>query len=462
MSLRISTASKPSMIILCGLGIGAYWAWNFVFIDTATNSLMWMVNVFAHLATLALSIPLEKRLASLLKRPWFIVSITTLVVVGTVAYQAGQYSSNVPQIAAWISAVVVGASSAGLFLLWSASYIRFTIVREQEAASYCGIVLGFLINVLVMLLPGTLRTAVITMLPIISAVSSGAVNRAKATDIKSVRARTTFPAFKTMLPLRLVLCTLVCGIPMGYFKASFEGSWSSINTLALVCIVVAIVFEVVYTSKNHQSFLPKVIIMLIAGGMIILPVFSEFQLASGVLISVGSFIFRAYLYQICGMITTHVKGASISLLAFATCLLDTGWIAGICLHVALKGYSPTFGVAVALVIAYVVFAVGLFILPRRFDYFSYDDSDTGESESTELLSQEVKTTESIERLAVKYSLTRREKEVASCLVQGMGVIEISEVLVVSKNTAKTHVNHIYQKCNVHSKEEFAQLVSEIE
>lgn len=132
------------------------------------------------------------------------------------------------------------------------------------------------------------------------------------------------------------------------------------------------------------------------------------------------------------------------------------------MHVALKGYSPTFGVAVALVIAYVVFAVGLFILPRRFDYFSYDDSDTGESESTELLSQEVKTTESIERLAVKYSLTRREKEVASCLVQGMGVIEISEVLVVSKNTAKTHVNHIYQKCNVHSKEEFAQLVSEIE
>ena len=460
MGVRISTASKSSMVVLCGLGIGAYWAWNFTFIDTAINPLMWMVNVVAHLVTLAISIPLAKLIARLLKRPAFTAVVTSLVVLGTVAYQVSQFNSDVPQMAPWISAVVVGSSSAGLFLLWAASYIRFTIVREQEAASYCGIVLGFLLNVLVTLLPEALGFVAVTALPIISAISSGVVNGAKATDIKSVRARTVFPAFKTMLPLRLVLCTLICGVPMGYFKASFEGSWSLINILALVCIITAIVFEILYTNKNHQSFSPKVIIMLIAGGMIILPVFSEFQLASGVLIAVGSFIFRAYLYQICGMITTHVKGASISLLAFATCLLDIGWIVGICLHAALRGYSPTFGVAVALVIAYVIFAVGLFMLPKRFDYFSYDDGDSGEGETMDSPAVEVKMSEGVERLAVKYSLTRREKEVASCLIQGMGVLEISEALVVSKNTAKTHVNHIYQKCNVHSKEELAELVGE--
>jgi DNA-binding CsgD family transcriptional regulator len=61
-------------------------------------------------------------------------------------------------------------------------------------------------------------------------------------------------------------------------------------------------------------------------------------------------------------------------------------------------------------------------------------------------------------LAQTYDLSPREHEVLQLLAQGRGVPYISEKICVSGNTAKTHVKRIYQKCNVHSKEELIDLI----
>jgi DNA-binding NarL/FixJ family response regulator len=47
-------------------------------------------------------------------------------------------------------------------------------------------------------------------------------------------------------------------------------------------------------------------------------------------------------------------------------------------------------------------------------------------------------------------LTSRELEVLACLVDGMNRIEISELLCVSPNTVRTHVQSILHKLKVHS------------
>jgi DNA-binding CsgD family transcriptional regulator len=61
-------------------------------------------------------------------------------------------------------------------------------------------------------------------------------------------------------------------------------------------------------------------------------------------------------------------------------------------------------------------------------------------------------------LARLHNLSPREREVLLLLAQGRGAPYISDKICVSSNTVKTHIKRIYQKCDVHSKEELLDLI----
>lgn len=61
-------------------------------------------------------------------------------------------------------------------------------------------------------------------------------------------------------------------------------------------------------------------------------------------------------------------------------------------------------------------------------------------------------------LAGEYGLTERERDVLGMLARGMGGPQIQESLVVTQNTVKTHVRHVYRKLDVHSQREVVELV----
>ena len=66
--------------------------------------------------------------------------------------------------------------------------------------------------------------------------------------------------------------------------------------------------------------------------------------------------------------------------------------------------------------------------------------------------------QSCEALAREHGLSARELDVMRLLAQGKGGQEIQDELVVSRNTVKTHVRHIYRKLDVHSQQELINLV----
>ncbi len=65
-----------------------------------------------------------------------------------------------------------------------------------------------------------------------------------------------------------------------------------------------------------------------------------------------------------------------------------------------------------------------------------------------------------ERIAREYRLTNREEEVLQLLAQGMTARVISEELVISPGTAKSHLRNIYAKLGVHTQSELILLVHE--
>lgn len=61
----------------------------------------------------------------------------------------------------------------------------------------------------------------------------------------------------------------------------------------------------------------------------------------------------------------------------------------------------------------------------------------------------------------KYKITNREQEVIELLIKGCSYKEISEQLVVSLSTVKTHIRNIYKKTDVKNKIELINMINEI-
>lgn len=82
-----------------------------------------------------------------------------------------------------------------------------------------------------------------------------------------------------------------------------------------------------------------------------------------------------------------------------------------------------------------------------------------EGESNGLL-QEENLDEKVVRIAAEGGLSSRETEVLGYLARGRSQPYIRDTLVLSKNTVASHVKHIYQKLNVHSRQELLDLFAD--
>ena len=65
-------------------------------------------------------------------------------------------------------------------------------------------------------------------------------------------------------------------------------------------------------------------------------------------------------------------------------------------------------------------------------------------------------------LARSFGLTRREEDVLALLLEGASATDIAAGLVVSEATARSHIQHIYQKLSVHSRDELLRFCGERE
>lgn len=63
-----------------------------------------------------------------------------------------------------------------------------------------------------------------------------------------------------------------------------------------------------------------------------------------------------------------------------------------------------------------------------------------------------------QKLAQDSGLTPREAEILALIALGRSAKYIAEELVISYNTTRTHIRHVYEKLNIHSKQELIDLV----
>ncbi len=68
----------------------------------------------------------------------------------------------------------------------------------------------------------------------------------------------------------------------------------------------------------------------------------------------------------------------------------------------------------------------------------------------------------LEAISARYGLTPRESEIMQYLVKGRSAQYIQDTLVLSRNTVKSHMKHIYTKLGVHTQQELISLFERCE
>ena len=182
--------------------------------------------------------------------------------------------------------------------------------------------------------------------------------------------------------------------------------------------------------------------------------------------SIGFYLFLPRVFQVVAKTGTDHNTDPIRLLAEAEIVLS---IAEVIATVALGAsqfdrLSPTVHLTVAIVVATgcILSAFALYETRTRAIIYDFIEDEPRLSEEGIVTPSGTATfapsVDACGAIAQEYALTDREKEILVLLVQGLTLAGLCEAASISMATAKSHVYHIYQKMDVHSRKELTAVV----
>lgn len=236
-----------------------------------------------------------------------------------------------------------------------------------------------------------------------------------------------------------------------------SGSYTAVGSLAMACIV--LLGMAIWGSRFRLSFVCRILLPFTAVVFLLMP--TQFPLMDLISDTCGSACDE--LVKILSVaVFVHQcwrNGASaLRLFGFAYgvhgVLVFFGGQA--CLALMAQGVSDADLSAWFSIIAALVIAATIFILPNDYDLAPislYDGNAVSSSKAQGEISQE----DAARSLAARFGLTARETEILELMLEGKSIDDIASELVIARETVKTHRRNLFLKCEVHREEELRDL-----
>lgn len=408
-------------------------------------------------------------------------SIGTLIA----AFEAFGSLATLPALAMG-AAVITAAAYALFFLLWSELYaeLPITLTGVSIAGSY---LVGSMLYFLISPLPASVCLGVAVAFPIMSAgalVAGLSTNPAASSIVEDKPTpRETLGKVLTnqAFPWRVIIVVSAFSLAAGFNRSTSTASSDLLSVGIAGLAVLLLIFASTKLSKGitvyrtYRIAFPIMMLSLLAG-----VVLGGDMPQAKVLIGIGQTVAMITLVMFLCDSSRRFGMNAILLVA----------IARTCTSVAFFVGGQVAGVSASLIAAAywepVIYCLTLIIMvlttyywlsgPNRKDMLAEDppaislDTATdqpdnrkktpsrdpltgrdGEDQTEDPLQSFV---EGHSRtLAAEYDLSKRETEVLALLAWGKSAKRIEEILVLSPNTVKTHIRHIYSKLGIHSKAE---------
>lgn len=491
--------------IVAYMGFGFYWAWIFVSFNPAGSlgqNLPIDALMSSHLASSVAAI-LPLLVAFLLRGKIENLSPCAIFTIIVCASVLASVSTGCMQVfSGQPIAHAVAAASAGLFvvgpmLAWGVAYGSLDAKRAVICTALSFAFAG-LVYFATSLMPWSVAALVATALPLATGLSACLCFTRDSNHASPGGRISQEPLSRSSIPVGtlvgLAVVTFVYGglrVYSAHASAEFSGP-----SVLFVSVVVASTIMLLYTllmprTSLNLGVLYRVALIAFAAVLMLAAVGEEVAaIPLEVLVRCGMMLFEMLTWV---LLAETVRTGSVPALA----VFSAGRLA---VHVGIslgEGSALVFGVSslqflVCAVVALIVAAGFLFRDADTTFFFasptedelrritrkrSVSDGEPSRAETTlEVCTSDVTAEvgggfdarvgdmlkrsleDRIDSVASRYGFSAREREVFELWVTGHDAQYIQDELVISRSTVKTHVRHIYEKCDVHSRSDLMRVL----
>lgn len=320
-------------------------------------------------------------------------------------------------------------------------------------------------------MPGTLACVLIVLCSLVPILLTWSISIPRFESIRQSSAAfnlgvSGFSGFSSFRGL--LFCMLLVGVASGYALAFNEESNAPVTTVVETVVVAIVVLVVLASTESeangaNEDRLFSLVVLLIIAGFLVAPLsFGSDATVANALLRAGRDCFNMLMWLLLASFGRRNIFLLLPLLGSMRCMnslgIDVGAVAGHATN-GLIGQDIWTATAITTAFAFAFIA----FLWLGFRDFSFARAINGVKPVSEPEITQV--SDHIEArcrvLGSQGGLTEREMEILSLLARGRDGRFIAEEYVLSYNTVKTHIKHIYQKLDVHSRQELIDVVGEL-
>lgn len=269
----------------------------------------------------------------------------------------------------------------------------------------------------------------------------------------------------SFLPLasQFFVCLFLFRVAFGCSLRFGEVEGAPLSSFASIIPVAAIVAIVLFSKRKTKlslDFVVRVSVLLVVAGFLFMPLgFATAKRASVAMLSMGNTLFDMVAWLALIAVAVRNSRAAVATFAWGRGVSGLGSIVGAAIGVFandLSSQGSQYFSSFAAVLALAFVAYALFGLYK----FSFEEVVEGVVPTQDVAVEIPKPTfdDRCAEIAEQFGLTTRELEVFKMLARGRDRTYIQEQLVISRNTVKSHVKHIYTKLDVHSQQDLIDLI----
>lgn len=273
----------------------------------------------------------------------------------------------------------------------------------------------------------------------------------------------------SFLPLAgaFFVCLLLFRVAFGYSLRFFEHAGAPLPGFVGVVPVVLLAAAAVALTRGRllADLAMRVSVLFVVAGFFAAAALGEGSAGASVaLLSAGNTLFDMVAWIVLISVAGRNAAGAVAVVAWGRGISGVGTIAGAALGVwSTQVFGQNAHAAVLLAGVLILVFVGYALIGLQ--DFSFASAIEGVVPAVEEAAAEAKTPEEefderCAALAERFGLSPREREVFSMLARGRNREYIQEQLVVSRNTVKAHVKHVYAKLGIHTHQELIDLVEE--
>ncbi|MEY8561947.1 helix-turn-helix transcriptional regulator [Eggerthellaceae bacterium 3-80] len=262
-------------------------------------------------------------------------------------------------------------------------------------------------------------------------------------------------------PWKLLISALTAGFAFGIFQGiSFSGgfgsgAWYDYGVIGFFLAAFLFALCALPLRMNFNHLIYRVSFVLMALGSLLCIMLTQDAAWGYEVFCVGYRFFDVLIWCLCAYLVHHRSASS-------------AWLGGLCMGTLLLGrfmgfelfgiwdayfVNESLSVLLALVL-FLLMLIALYLVSQTNLREAWGMVQPGEFEDEASLLAYCCT-----QIAQSYALSAREYDVLAQLAQGKSRIEVSQALVLSEETIKTHIRRLYQKLDIHSRKELEHLLT---